>query len=80
MLQQRQKVLAMARMNKQLGYDSPADLTDQYPKFYWSSISPFIQSAIRYLNITSPGRQWIANLYSNILSAERELSLYGPQR
>jgi hypothetical protein len=34
-------------MNKQLGYDSPADLTDQYPKFFWSSISPFIQSAIR---------------------------------
>jgi hypothetical protein len=67
-------------MNKQLGYDSPADLTDQYPKFYWGSISPFIQSAIRYLNVTSPGRQWIASLYSNILSAERELSLYGPQR
>jgi len=67
-------------MNKQLGYDSPADLTDQYPKFFWSSISPFIQSAIRYLNVTSRGRQWIANLYSNILSAERDLSLYGPQR
>ena len=67
-------------MNKQLGYDSPADLTDQYPKFFWSSISPFIQSAIRYLNVTSRGRQWIANLYSNVLSAERDLSLYGPQR
>jgi hypothetical protein len=67
-------------MNKQLGYDSPADLTDRYPKFYWSSISPFIQDAIRYLNVTSRGRQWIANLYSNILSAERDLSLYGPQR
>ena len=67
-------------INKQLGYDSPADLTDQYPKFFWSSISPFIQSAIRYLNVTSLGRQWIANLYSNVLSAERDLSLYGPQR
>jgi hypothetical protein len=67
-------------MNKQLGYVSPADLTDQYPKFFWSSISPFIQSAIRYLNVTSRGRQWIANLYSNVLSAERDLSLYGPQR
>ena len=49
-------------MNKQLGYDSPADLTDQYPKFFWSSISPFIQGALRYLNVTSRGRQWIANL------------------
>ena len=63
-------------MNKQLGYDSPADLTDQYPKFFWNSISP----SIRYLNVTSRGRQWIANLYSNVLSAERDLSLYGPQR
>jgi hypothetical protein len=67
-------------MNKQLGYESPADLTHQYPKFYWSNISPFIQDAIRYLNVTSRGRQWIANLYSNIFSAERDLSLYGPQR
>jgi hypothetical protein len=66
-------------MNKQLGYTSPADLTDLYPQFYWSSVSPHIQSAIRYLNVTSSGRQWIANLYSNIFRAERELSLCGPQ-
>jgi hypothetical protein len=67
-------------MNKQLGYASPADLTDLYPKFFWSSVSPHIQRAIRYLNVTSSGRQWIANLYSNILRAERELSLFSPQR
>ena len=67
-------------MNKQLGYTSPADLTDLYPQFYWSSISAHIQSAIRYLNVTSSGRQWIANLYSNIFRAERDLNLCGPQR
>jgi hypothetical protein len=39
--------------NKQFGYVSPADLTDQYPKFYWSSVSAHIQSAVRYLNVTS---------------------------
>jgi hypothetical protein len=66
-------------MNKQLGYTSPADLIDLYPKFYWGSISPHIQSAIRYLNVTSSGRQWIANLYSNVFCAERELSLCGPE-
>jgi hypothetical protein len=66
-------------MNKQLGYASPADLTDLYPKFYWSSVSPHIQSAIRYLNVTSNGRQWIANLYSNVFRAERELNLCGPR-
>jgi len=67
-------------MNGQLGYSSPADLTDQYPQFYWNSISPEIQVAIRYLNVTSSGRQWIANLYSNVFRAERELNLCGPQR
>jgi hypothetical protein len=67
-------------MNKQLGYTSPADLTDLYPQFYWNSVSAHIQTAIRYLNVTSSGRQWIANLYSNIFRAERDLSLSGPQR
>jgi hypothetical protein len=67
-------------MNKQLGYKSPADLTDLYPQFYWNSVSSHIQTAIRYLNVTSSGRQWIANLYSNVFRAERELSLCGPQR
>ncbi|HEX9073981.1 MAG TPA: metal-dependent phosphohydrolase [Pseudolabrys sp.] len=67
-------------MNKQLGYASPADLTELYPQFYWKVVSPHIQTAIRYLNVTSSGRQWIANLYSNIFRAERELSLCGPQR
>ncbi len=67
-------------MNKQLGYTSPADLMDLYPQFYWKSISPRIQTAIRYLNVTSSGRQWIANLYSNIFRAERELSLCILQR
>jgi hypothetical protein len=66
--------------NKQLGYASPADLTERYPQFYWNSVSTQIETAIRYLNITSSGRQWIANLYSNVFRAEREPSLSGPQR
>src|SRR5271165_4138659 len=67
-------------MNKQLGYTSPADLTDLYPQFYWKSVSPHIQTAIRYLNVTSSGRQWIANLYSNVFRAERDVGLSGPER
>jgi hypothetical protein len=57
-------------MNRQLGYASPADLTDQYPQFYWSSVSAHIQPAIQYLNVTLSGRRWIANLYSNVFRAE----------
>jgi len=66
-------------MNKQLGYDSPTDIVDRYPQFYWNSVSPYIQTAIRYLNVTSSGRQWIATLYSNIFRAERDSNLSGPQ-
>ena len=67
-------------MNRQLGYTSPADLTDLYPQFYWNSVSPHIQSAVRYLNVTSSGRQWVANLYSNVFRAERDIALSGPQK
>jgi hypothetical protein len=66
-------------MNRQLGYTTPADLTERYPQFYWKSVSSHIQTAIRYLNVTSSGRQWISGLYSNVFRAERDLSLSGPQ-
>jgi hypothetical protein len=66
-------------MNKKLGYDTPADVVYKYPQFYWNNVAPQIQMAIRYLNITSSGRQWIANLYANVFRAERELNLSGPQ-
>lgn len=67
-------------MNRQLGYKSPADIVNRYPQFYWNSVSPHIQTAIRYLNMTSSGRQWIANLYGNVFRAEREIPLSGPQK
>jgi hypothetical protein len=67
-------------LNRQLGYNSPADLINLYPQFYWNSVSPHVQTAIRYLNVTSSGRQWIANLYSNVFRAERDISLSGPQK
>jgi hypothetical protein len=66
-------------LNRQLGYESPADIVDKYPQFYWNRVSPHIQTAIRYLNVTSRGRQWIAGLYSNVFRAERELRHSGPQ-
>ena len=69
-----------AGINKQLGYGSPYDLVDRYPQFYFNSVAPHVQTAIRYLNATASGRQWIANLYSNVFRAEREISLSGPQQ
>jgi hypothetical protein len=66
-------------MNRQLGYDSPADIVNRYPQFYFNSVAPHIQTEIRYLNKTASGRQWIANLYANVFRAERDISLSGPQ-
>jgi hypothetical protein len=67
-------------INARLGYESPADLVERYPDFFWQSVSPYLGPAIRYLNVTVSGRQWIANLNSNIFCAERALRLSGPQR
>ena len=66
-------------LNNELGYASPTDLVDQYSEFYWNNVSPRIQTAIRYLDVTSSGRQWIANLYSNVFRAERDRDLAGLQ-
>jgi hypothetical protein len=65
-------------LNRQLGYTSPADIVERYPQFFYDSVAPKIRTAIKYLNVTSGGRQWIANLYSNLFRAQRNLSLSGP--
>ena len=67
-------------MNCQLGYDLPADIINRYPQFYWKSVAPHIQTEIGHLNRTTRGRQWIANLYSNVFRAEQDIALSGPQR
>jgi hypothetical protein len=66
--------------NRQLGYETPADLVDRYPDFYWRSVSPHLKEAMSYLNVTASGRQWIANLQSHIFCAEHSFALMGPQR
>jgi len=65
--------------NKRFGYASPAELMDLYPQFYFNNVSPYLRTAIRYLNVTSSGRKWIATLYSNVFRAQRELRLSRPQ-
>lgn len=66
-------------VHRQLGYSSPADLIDNYPAFYWNSVSMHLSEGIRYLNLTVSGRQWIANLHHHVLCAEHAHRLMGPQ-
>lgn len=66
-------------MNRQLGYMSPADLIDKYPGFFWNSVSKHIGLAMTYLNATTSGQQWIANLHNHVFCAEHSYHLMGPQ-
>jgi hypothetical protein len=66
-------------MNRQLGYSSPADLTDKYPAFFWNSVAKHISPAMTYLNATVSGQQWIANLHNHVFCAEHSYRLMGPQ-
>lgn len=58
-------------LNRQLGYTSPTDIVKRYPQFFYNNVAPRIQTAIKYLNVTLGGRQWLANLYGNLYRAQQ---------
>jgi hypothetical protein len=68
-----------AGVNRQLGYSSPADIIEKYPSFFWDCVSMHLEDGMKYLNMTTSGRQWIANLHHHILCAERAQRMMGPQ-
>ena len=66
-------------IHEKLGYTSPADMADHYPQFYWSKVERYIGDALRYLEMTMEGKQWIATLYSHIFAVEHNRRRMGPQ-
>lgn len=65
-------------VNAELGYDSPADLAERYPSFFWGKIEPVIGDAIRFLDLTVEGRGWVANLYAHVFAIEHDRRRMGP--
>jgi len=61
-----------------LGYRSPADLAEAYPRFFWEKVEPYIGDALRYLALTQDGRQWTANLYAQVFAVEHGRWRMGP--
>ena len=59
-------------INKNIGYYTPDDIRRNYAKFYWNTVSPYIQDALRYLKVTQEGKQWISNLYTHVFVVEHE--------
>ncbi len=66
-------------VNEKLGYANPADVAERYPGFFWSKVEPYIVDAIRHLELTMEGRQWIAQLYSNVFAIEHQRQHMGPE-
>ncbi|MCW5733671.1 MAG: hypothetical protein KIS73_06080 [Enhydrobacter sp.] len=65
-------------VNRALGYETPADVADQYPAFFWSKVEPFLGEAVHALGLTAEGRQWLANLYSHVCVIEHGRRSVGP--
>ena len=61
-----------------LGYTSPADLAEDYPAFFWNVAQPYLKDAMRYLQLTQEGKQWIANLHSHVFAVEHGQFHLGP--
>lgn len=59
-------------VNQTLGYRHPGDLRQNYSKFYWYGVYPYITDALHYLELTLEGKQIIANLYANVFVVEQE--------
>jgi hypothetical protein len=56
--------------NQVLGYRTPGDLRDGYPKFYWNVVYRYVKDAIGYLELTQQGKQIVANLSANVFRVE----------
>jgi hypothetical protein len=63
---------------EKLGYANPADLAEEYPAFFWNVVRPYLKDALRYLQLTQEGKQWIANLHSQVFAMEHGQFHLGP--
>ena len=63
---------------QQLGYETPMDLMEQFPQFFWQQVQPLIGSALGHLEQTMEGKQWVAQLYNHVFQVSHRASCLGP--
>ena len=56
--------------NAKSGYKTPNDMRRGYASFFWKEVSPYIHEATKYLQATQDGKQWLANLHSQVFQVE----------
>jgi len=59
-------------VNERLSYKDPGDLRRNYPRFYWSSVYPYIKDGLRYLSLTQRGQEMRSSLFANVFLVEHE--------
>jgi hypothetical protein len=63
-----------------MGCQDPADLAEQYPRFFWQRVEPYVGPALGYLEKTAQGRLWVAQLYAHVFVEEHARGRLGPER
>jgi hypothetical protein len=63
-----------------MGCQDPADLAEQYPRFFWQRVEPYVGPALGYLEKTAQGRLWVAQLYAHVFVEEHGRRRPGPER
>ncbi|WP_439814422.1 hypothetical protein [Zavarzinia sp. CC-PAN008] len=58
-----------------LGYRTPQDLREGYPRFFWSNVHGEIAAGLKYLSVTHDGRLWMANLFAHVFAEEHRDAL-----
>jgi hypothetical protein len=57
-------------VNKRFGYKNPGHVRSGFAKFFWDEVRPYICHALRYLEVTQEGKEWITNLHSHVFASE----------
>jgi hypothetical protein len=65
-------------MVEKLGCNTAADLGAIFTDFFTLKVEPYIGDAIRYLELTTEGKQWVANLHSNLFQSGLRPARIGP--
>jgi hypothetical protein len=60
-------------LDKKMGYTSPGDLRKNYASFFWKEVFPHIKEALKYLNMTKRGKEWIACLHAHVFDIEHKI-------
>lgn len=67
-----------SKFAQELGYNTPMDLMEQFPNFFWKQVQPLIGPALRHLEQTMEGKQWVAQLYNHVFQVSHRASCLGP--